>query len=87
MKYELCQNYPNPFNPVTTIKYYLPKTSHVKLTVFDILGNEVIILIDGIKSSGVYEETWNASGVPSGIYFYQMNADGLLQTKKLIFIK
>ncbi len=92
MKYELFQNYPNPFNPNTKIKFTVPQdekreTRNVTLKVYDILGNEVATLVNEEKSAGVYDVQFDAAGLSSGVYFYQINAGNFLQTKKMILIK
>jgi glycosidase len=83
----LHQNYPNPFNPGTTIRFELPKTSHVTLTVYDILGREVSVLLDESRNAGVHELQFDASGLASGIYFYRLQAEGFVQTRKLVHVK
>jgi len=83
----LNQNYPNPFNPITTIRYSIPKSSFVILKVYDILGNEVASLVNQEKPIGNYEVKFDASRLASGIYFYQLKADGFSDTKKLILMK
>ncbi len=83
----LDQNYPNPFNPFTTIRYSIPKSSLVSLKVYNILGNEVATLVNEEKPVGNYEAKFDASGLASGIYFYQLKADNFSDTKKLIFMK
>lgn len=80
----LYQNYPSPFNPTTTIKYSIPKTSNVKLKVFDLLGREVTELVNEEKSPGDYTINFNASGLASGIYYYQLRSDKSHQAKKMI---
>jgi hypothetical protein len=85
-KYQL-QNYPNPFNPSTTFKYSLPKTERVTLSIYDLLGKEVIKLIDEEKPAGEYETIWNASPYPSGVYFLRMQAGQFNETRKLILMK
>ncbi len=85
--FKLNQNYPNPFNPSTSIQYTISDMQFVSLKVYDILGNEVAILVNSEKPSGVYEVEWNASGLPSGIYFYQLKTNGFLGTKKMTLIK
>lgn len=85
--YYLYQNYPNPFNPTTKIKFTLPENSYAKLAVYDALGKEVETLVNEKLSSGSYESNWNASGYPSGIYFYKLTANNFIQTKKMIFLK
>ena len=86
-EFSLIQNYPNPFNPSTTIKYSLPEETHVALKVFDILANKIETLIDEKKPAGTYEIKWNASTLPSGVYFYQLRAGDFIQTKKMVFMK
>jgi photosystem II stability/assembly factor-like uncharacterized protein len=85
--YFLLQNYPNPFNPNTKIKYSLPQTSQVQIKAFDVLGNEIETLVNEEKPVGTYELTWNAEGLPSGVYFYQLKAGEYINTKKMILIK
>ena len=84
---ELLQNYPNPFNPATVITYRLPFTAHCSLKIFDLLGREVAVLVDEERTAGVFTATWNASAQPSGVYFYQLNAGGQLQTRKMLLAK
>ena len=85
--YRLDQNFPNPFNPTTTIKYQIPELSFITLKVFDVLGKEVMILVNEEKSAGYYKVEFNASLLTSGIYFYQLKAGNYIETKKMIFIK
>jgi outer membrane protein assembly factor BamB len=85
--FALYQNYPNPFNPGTQIKFDIPKVSHVKLTVFDILGREVTVLINGEMKPGVYNADWNASSFASGVYFYEIKTNDYRNVKKMILIK
>ncbi len=85
--YSLGQNYPNPFNPATTISYSIPKNGLITLKVFDILGKEVAELVNEIKEAGNYTVTFNASELPSGIYFYTLTSGNFIATKKLIFLK
>jgi lysophospholipase L1-like esterase len=85
--YELGQNYPNPFNPVTIIKYSIPKSSHVSLKVFDVLGNEVATLVNGMRQTGNYAVSFNGKGLASGVYVYQLKAGGFTSTKKLVLLK
>ncbi|NWG29313.1 MAG: T9SS type A sorting domain-containing protein [Ignavibacteriaceae bacterium] len=86
-EYSLMQNYPNPFNPVTTISYLLPKNGLVTLKVFDILGTEVTSLVNETQEAGSYSVTFNASQLPSGIYFYTLTSNNFMSTKKLILLK
>jgi hypothetical protein len=83
----LRQNYPNPFNPSTTIRYSLPKSEHVKLIVFDILGRQVATIIDENQNAGVFEVQFNAAALTSGVYFYRLKAGTYTQTKKLLLVK
>lgn len=71
-KFELYQNYPNPFNPATTISFQIPVEAKVKVTIFNTLGQEIVTLFDGIRSAGYHQELWNARGVASGMYIYQV---------------
>jgi predicted CXXCH cytochrome family protein len=86
-QFTLEQNYPNPFNPSTTISYYLPKSSNVELKVFDALGNLVKTLVNRQQSAGKYDVRFDGSNLTSGVYFYQLTADGFKATKKLILLK
>jgi hypothetical protein len=85
--FKLEQNYPNPFNPSTVISYRLPVISNVTLIVYDVLGNEITTLVNEEKSVGVYEVEFNATGLPSGIYFYKLTAGEYNQTQKMIYLK
>ncbi|MCX8011452.1 MAG: T9SS type A sorting domain-containing protein, partial [Ignavibacteria bacterium] len=95
LDFKLFQNYPNPFNDKTIIKFYLPKTSYVKLKVFDLLGRELFNLIDGEKSAGDYQVEFNSSIIelaikkvlPSGVYLYQLVYGDKQQTKKMILLR
>jgi hypothetical protein len=86
-KFTLEQNYPNPFNPLTVIRYQLPVNSHVTLKVFNIFGEEITTLFDGNISAGIHSVQWNASGLPSGIYFYRLQSGTLIETKKLMLLR
>jgi outer membrane protein assembly factor BamB len=83
----LDQNFPNPFNPTTKIKYSLPQTSQLIIKVFDILGNEIETLVNEEKSLGTYEITWYAENLPSGVYFYRLQAGNFIETKKMVLMK
>ena len=85
--YNLNQNYPNPFNPTTTIQYYVPERSSIKLVVYNTIGQEIAVLADGEKEAGSYSLNFNASGFPSGIYFYRLQAGSFIQTKKMVLLK
>jgi len=85
--YELGQNYPNPFNPSTTIKFSVPEAGLVTLRVFNLLGQEVATLLNGEKTAGVYEATFDASTLSSGIYFYTLDTKNFSSTKKMVLLK
>jgi hypothetical protein len=87
-EFTLKQNYPNPFNPSTVISYQLSAVSYVTLKVYDILGREVVSLVNNeLQTAGVHKYFFNASGLSSGIYLYKINADGFTSAKKLMLIK
>jgi len=86
-EFALEQNYPNPFNPVTKIKYAIPQQEHVVLKVYDILGSEVLTLVNDRKEPGYYEVDLNMSNYPSGIYIYTIKAGNYSQVKKLVLLK
>ncbi len=83
----LHQNYPNPFNPVTKIKFDLPKQSQVTIRVYDLIGNEVALIHNGILSAGYYEADFNASGYASGVYFYKLETPDYTNVKRMILVK
>jgi hypothetical protein len=85
--FELFQNFPNPFNPTTTIRFALAATSLVKLTVYDLLGRELEVLVDEELSPGTYTIPWNASGMGSGIYFYQLRAGNFQKTMSMMLVR
>ena len=85
--FRLLSNYPNPFNPVTTIRFDLAQAGKVKLTVFNQLGQQVAVLVNETKQAGEYEVTWNASNMPSGLYFMRMEAGDVSQHQKMMLIK
>ncbi len=74
VSFALNQNYPNPFNPSTTIRFELPEASHVRLSVFNLLGEEVAVLVNEQRQAGVYDQRFDAAGLPSGTYFYRLEA-------------
>jgi hypothetical protein len=85
--YLLSQNYPNPFNPSTTITYQIPEINFVTLKVYNALGNEIETLVNEEKPIGIYEITWYTEQLPSGIYFYQLQAGNFIETKKMVLMK
>ncbi len=85
--FSLNDNYPNPFNPETSFSFTLPKQGQAKLAVFDMLGNEVQIIVDGDLPAGEFRTTWKADGLSSGTYFYRLESQGLVITKKMTLMK
>ena len=85
--YKLEQNYPNPFNPVTKINYAVPHKTHVKLEVYDILGNDITTLVNEEKQAGIYEVDFMPTYLSSGLYFYRLKADDYIETKKMILLR
>ncbi|GBD87733.1 bacterial leucyl aminopeptidase precursor [bacterium BMS3Abin03] len=85
--YSLEQNYPNPFNPGTKIVFRIPESEFVTLKVYDILGNEIVCLLNEQKEAGKYEVVFNAANLPSGVYFYTLKAGNFVSTKKMLLMK
>ncbi len=85
--FALEQNYPNPFNPKTNIKFRISEIGFVSLKVYDVLGNEIATLVNEEKSAGNYEVEFDASSLPSGIYFYQLRLGNFVETKKMVLMK
>ncbi len=85
--FNLSQNYPNPFNPVTKIAFDIPKQGFVTLTVYDALGKEVATLINEFITSGSYNVNFDASKLTSGVYFYRLQTQGFVQTKRMVLVK
>jgi hypothetical protein len=87
-KFLLSQNYPNPFNPVTVINWQLAVTSHIDLSIYNLLGQKVCTLVSGKQEAGNHKIEWDASGFTSGVYLYRLITDnGFVQTRKLILLK
>jgi hypothetical protein len=86
-KTRLEQNYANPFNPSTTIRYVLPRRSHVTLTVFNTLGQQVATLVNELHEAGYHEVRFDGSGLASGVYFYRLSAGEYVETKRLLLIR
>ena len=89
--FSLVQNFPNPFNPTTVIEFTLPLEGVVRLTVFNVLGQEVETLVDGKLRAGSYEVSWNPTGQPSGVYFFRLSFAGVngtryVQTRKMLYL-
>ena len=87
VQFELMQNFPNPCNPNTNIQFALPERSFVKLDVFNSLGEKIKTLISEEFDAGTYNYDWNANGLPSGVYFYTLNAGNFVDTKKIVLLK
>ena len=86
-EYQLHQNYPNPFNPMTIIAFDVPKQSHITLKIYNVLGNEMATLVDDNFTPGGYKATFEASDLTTGVYFYRLEGDGFVATKKLVLVK
>lgn len=87
VEFRLDNNYPNPFNPTTTIRYHIPETSFVVLTVFDVLGNEITELVKSVHEPGIYSVDFNAKDYSNGVYFYKLQAGKFVVVKKMMLIK
>jgi hypothetical protein len=88
--YSYCfgQNYPNPFNPTTVIRYQLPIRSNMSLKVYDLLGQEIVTLFEGVRQPGIYEATFDGSKLTGGIYFYRLTTNtGFVKTNKSLLLK
>ena len=85
--YELLQNYPNPFNPSTMIRFGIPENAHVRMTVFNQIGETVAELVNGQMEAGYHQVLWNAANMSSGVYFYEIKTDNFKAVKKLILMK
>ena len=87
-EFNLIQNYPNPFNPATKIRFSIPNTSQVRVSVYDILGREVTILVNEQLNPGTYEAEFDGTDYPSGVYFYRLTADGqYIDSKRMMILK
>ena len=85
--YALYQNYPNPFNPQTRIEFSLPRAARAKLAVYDLLGRAVTVLADESLAAGIHSVSFDAGDLPSGIYFYRLQAGQLMQTRKMVLLR
>jgi hypothetical protein len=83
----LAQNYPNPFNAQTTISYTLPQKGPVTLSVYNLLGQRVATLFEGVQQAGEHKVVWDAKGAPSGVYFYRLAADEYVETRRMVLIR
>jgi len=91
-RFGLAQNYPNPFNPSTTIEYSIPERTHVTIAIYNLLGQKICSLVEGIKPRGTYMITWDGtdhwgSAVPAGIYFCRVGTGSFIETRKMLFLK
>ena len=87
MQFALEQNFPNPYNGITTINYSVSEEAHITIKIFDVLGNEVSVLVNGIKQPGEYKVLYSANDLAAGFYFCQMRAGNFIQTRKMILLK
>jgi hypothetical protein len=92
LAFELDQNYPNPFNPQTTIAFSVPQVAHVRLVIFNLLGQRIVTLVDDILPPGRRQVVWygrdqSGNEVSSGIYFYHLSADEFTETRKMVLMK
>jgi hypothetical protein len=87
LSFDLEQNYPNPFNPSTNIKYSVPETGDIRLSVYNLIGEEVAVLVDGFSEAGFFEVTFNASSLTSGAYFYKLQSGNNVVAKKMLLMK
>ena len=85
--FRVYANYPNPFNPTTTIRYDVPQAADVEIKVHDALGRTVTSLGTWHQAPGTYTATWNAGGMPSGIYFVRMEAGSFVETRKMVLLR
>jgi len=86
-EYSLSQNYPNPFNPTTTIRFTISNLRFTNLKIYDVLGSEIVTLVNQVLPAGNYEVEFSATTLPSGIYFYRIQAETFIQTKKMMLVK
>jgi hypothetical protein len=87
LEYALYQNYPNPFNPSTTVRYDLPRATFVTLTIFDVLGRQISTIVEEKKPAGTYQVNVYLPNLPSGVYFYRIQAHDYVKTKKFILLR
>jgi Ca-activated chloride channel homolog len=87
LTYALDQNYPNPFNPSTSIRYRIAAQTHVSLIVYDALGREMAVLVDGVMAAGEHDALWDAHAAPSGVYYYVLRAGSFVSTRRMVLVK
>jgi hypothetical protein len=85
--FALSQNYPNPFNAQTTIRFIVSEPQNVQLTIYDLLGRQVEVIIDEHMQAGAHAVTFDASGLSSGVYFYHLRAGDRVETKRMVLLK
>jgi hypothetical protein len=83
----VSQNYPNPFNPTTSIQYAVASRQYISIKIYDVLGREVATLVNEVQDAGLKSVTWNANNIPSGVYFYRLQAGSFIETKKMLLIR
>ncbi|UCC78698.1 MAG: T9SS type A sorting domain-containing protein, partial [Candidatus Zixiibacteriota bacterium] len=86
-RFMLLQNYPNPFNAQTTIRFVLPQSQNVQLTIYDLLGRRVEVIIDEYMQAGVHTVTFDASKLSSSVYLYRLEAGDVIDTKRMVLLK
>ena len=86
-QYELSQNYPNPFNPSTTIRFSLPKQTQLKIILYNMLGEKVEMITEGMYEAGYYRILYNAQSLPSAVYIYRIESSEFVQTKKMVLLR
>ncbi len=83
----LEQNYPNPFNPETKIRFSIPEASYLKLSVYNVVGEEIAVLADGYYESGYQEINFKSNNLPSGVYLYKLQYNGSVRMKKMLLLE
>ena len=86
-RFEISTLYPNPFNPSTEVSFSLPMDNHVRLSAYDVRGKEVDVIFEGAQSVGQHSYTWNASNLPSGVYYIRLQSGELVTSQKALLIK